>query len=248
MRLVSIALFALLVPTTAHAQNRGIFIDAGALAGIRFTPTTDGDPVIFATGGSPTYQWNDINGDRLWQPGEEVAPRLPSTMLDQGSTDRFAPGGSAAIGVRVSPAISLRIEGMFQADYVTDVEPSNPMATEVRHTAEISDFAVAAGWHHGSRRATIAYVGGVVFRRQRNETILTSRYGARIGTTGLTFGLLGTPYVQQLSATSYTTGVTAGIDVSVRMTRHLSAVPQLRMVAFNQDWQIRPILAIRWHQ
>jgi hypothetical protein len=251
MKLITVTLFALLLPTIVEAQNRGIFIDGGAFAGVRFTPTAEGDPTLFTLSGSITYEWNDINGDRRWQPGEEGA-LLPSSRLAQTSQTRVAPGVAAAIGVFLSSSASLRFETAFQGEHVATTESSGVLsAFDSRQATAVTDFTVAAGWHHGrSGRFSVGYLGGVVFRRQTAETSLRSLSSFRntISPTGSTFTTLpfNDSFEQDFESTSFTTGVMAGLDVAVNVSEHFAIVPQLRMVAFNQDWNVRPVVAVRW--
>ena len=254
MKLVSAALFAVLLPTLAAAQNSGVFIEGGALVGVRFTPTADGDPTLFSLSGDLTYEWNDLNGDRRWQPGEEGA-LLPSSLLRQTSRGRVAPGGTATVGVFLSPSISLRLEGSFQGEYVTTLESTSGgflTSTDARQAASVTDITIAAGWHQGeARRLTIAYLGGVVFRRQHDETELATTYRTRstISPSGgsLTFFPSSDTFEQTFESTSYRTGVMAGVDVAIKVSNHFAIVPEVRMVAFDQDWNIRPVVAMRWH-
>lgn len=76
MKLLGIAFFALAVPAIAAAQNSGIFIQAGPLLDIRATSSTS---IAQIPNDRNTYAWNDINGDRRWQPGEESV--IPSDGL-----------------------------------------------------------------------------------------------------------------------------------------------------------------------
>ena len=201
--------------------------------------------------GSLVYEWNDINGDRRWQPGEEGA-LLPSGRLVQTSRDRVAPGGSAAIGVHLSPSASIRFETAFQGAHVATTTSSQPLSSfEARQATSVTDFAIAAGWHQGqSRRVSVTYLGGFVFRRQTAETALVTSYSVRntIGPTSLSFSTFpfGDAFEQTFESTSFTTGVMAGLDVALNISPQVALVPQVRMVAFNQDWNLRPVVAIRW--
>jgi hypothetical protein len=49
---VCAALFVALVPSITAAQGRGIFVDAGPMIGIRFTPSAEGDPTLFSLNGT----------------------------------------------------------------------------------------------------------------------------------------------------------------------------------------------------
>lgn len=252
IKTTSLVLLALLLPALATAQDHGIFVDGAGLFGVRITPSAEGDPTLFTGLGSATYEWNDANGDRRWQPGEEGL-LLQSGLLRQTSAGRVQPGASAAIGTFVLPAISVRLEAARQADAVTTIESNSTLqSVEGQQSSASTDFTVAAAFHQKeSRRATVAYLAGIVFRRERLETVLTTGYSLRNTVSNGGFGFTSLPFSdsfeQKFTSTSYTTGVMVGIDVALRMTSHFAVVPQVRMVVFNQDWNLRPILAVRWH-
>jgi hypothetical protein len=154
------------------------------------------------------------------------------------------------IGVFVSHAASIRFETSFQGSYETVIESSDPLygKADGSQTASRTDFAVEAAWHQGgARRTTIAYLGGVAFRRERSETTLRQQ---AVLAPQLTLGSNTIPfpgaYQQLFTATSYTTGMTMGIDVTVGVARHVSIVPQVRMLLFDQDWSLRPGITLRW--
>lgn len=256
MKLVSVPLlFLLALPSTAAAQNHGIFVDGGALFGVRFTPSAEGDPTLFTLGGSLTYEWNDINGDRRWQPGEEGA-LLPSSQLEQRSKSRVAVGGVAAIGAFISDSVSVRFETAFIGDYKTTVSSNSQSFLESidgTATTSFTDFTIAAAWHQSSRRLAISYLGGVVFRREESETSLITTYRTRstispVGGSLVPIGIADAAFEQTFTSTAYRTGIATGVDVAVNFSRHLAIVPQLRMVAFDQDWSLRPVVALRWRQ
>jgi hypothetical protein len=260
MRLVIVALFTVLLPATATAQNRGIFVQAGPLADFLFSASTDYrtdvDPL---SSRSSTYSWIDLNGDHRWQPGEEgplvsssLSIGLPSALS---SKSLVAPGASAALGVFITPSISLRVEGSYQGEHGTETGPGDPsqlIRIEDRQSVSTTDVFVAAGWHQGeSRRTTITYLGGMVFRRQRDEAILRYRIADGvlppvIGLGGAVAGSLGLPD-ESLSTTSYGAGIMAGLDVAINFSKHLAMVPQIRMVAANHTLSVRPAIAMRWH-
>ena len=117
MRLLCAVMLAVLLPSMAAAQNSGIYIQAGPLLDIRLTSSSDSFPVdarsVIET--STTFTWNDLNGDRIWQPGEEGVPVFGGlqSLESRRSQERFAPGVSVALGVFVAPSVSLRLEGSF---------------------------------------------------------------------------------------------------------------------------------------
>jgi hypothetical protein len=245
MKLVHSALFVLLLPTIAAAQNSGVYIQAGPLADILFNASAEGLPVDTGplSSSSSTYTWNDLGGI--------VSFGFPSVDV-RTSRSRVAPGASAAVGVFITPSVSLRLEGSFQGEQVTTSETSNLLfSTMDRQATAISDIVVAAGWHQGgARRTTITYLGGMVFRRQREEASFSYRYLPRILPTTIgPPGNLSLPpfsFEDEFGATTYSAGIMAGVDVTISFSRHLAVVPQLRMVAANHAWNVRPGVALQW--
>jgi len=249
MRLLCAALLAVLLPSTAAAQNSGIYIQAGPLLDSLFTSGTDGISLSGVIGSNVSYVWNDLNGDRIWQPGEEgpaVPPRLTTIETRTLSQARFAPGASVAVGVFVTPSVSLRLEGSFQGEHVTSTD-SSPLTllapTEIRRAAATTDLFVSAGWHQGgSRRVTIAYLAGMVFRRQQEDTTLLYR-SLFVRPTQAPFPL---EFEETFGSTTYSAGVMAGLDVAWNLSQHFAIVPQVRLVAANHAWSVRPGVALRW--
>jgi hypothetical protein len=118
-----------------------------------------------------------------------------------------------------------------------------------------TDIFVAAGWHQGgARRTTITYLGGMVFRRQREDATL--RYILAAPTLPPTIGpppVFGRPVLgpitlfdEEFGSTSYGAGVMAGVDVAINLSTHFAVVPQVRMVAANHALSVRPGVAMRW--
>jgi hypothetical protein len=109
---------------------------------------------------------------------------------------------------------------------------------------------VAAGWHQGeSRRASITYIAGMVFRRQRNETRLEYTYSPRVvPPVSSQPPIPGGPlqFDDEFSATSYSAGVMAGVDVAINLSAQFAVVPQLRMVAAGNALSLRPAVVMRW--
>ena len=88
----------------------------------------------------------------------------------------------------------------------------------------------------------------MVFRRQRDESTLTFNYASLIPT------IIGRPtppaipqtFEASFGSTMYSTGVMAGLDVAFNLSQHVALVPQIRMVAANHEWGVRPAVAARW--
>lgn len=249
MKLLCAALLAVLLPSIAAAQNSGIYIQAGPLLDSLFTSGADGIQVDGVFGSSATYVWNDLNGDRIWQPGEEgpaIPSRLTSLETRTLSKSRFAPGASVAVGVFVTPSLSLRLEGSFQGEHVTttDTSPLTLSApTETRRAAATTDLFVSAGWHQGgSRRVTIVYLAGMVFRRQHEDTTLIYRSVF----TRPPQPPVPMEFEETFGSTTYSAGVVAGLDVAWNLSQHFAIVPQVRMVAASHAWSVRPAVVMRW--
>jgi hypothetical protein len=232
------ATVAVLLSSDASAQSGGIFIQGGPLLDSLTTSSVDSVSTRVVSGSGVTYRWNDLNGDRRWQPGEEeeLIPNL-TTVETRTQSPRFAPGASASIGVFVTPSISLRVEGSFQGERVTTTE-STPLTLFTpagsRRSVTTADIFVAAGWHQGeSRKVALTYLAGMVFRRQREETTLTPATLRQADE--VSFG-----------STLYDAGIMAGVDVTFQLSSRTAIVPQLRLVTANNDLSIRPAVAMRW--
>ena len=246
MKVVSIAAFAILLPAMAAAQNSGIYIQAGPLADVLFTGSVDGIPVTpAATFSSPSFVWDDSLSSSL-------SIGFPS--LNTRSQSRVAPGASAAVGVFITPSASLRLEGSFQGERVTTTEIGTPVLSVAnRQATTISDISIAAGWHQGgARRTTITYLAGMVFRRQHETASFMSTYSPRILPAPVgqpVFGptaMIPIAFNEEFGATSYSAGIMAGLDITVKFSARLAVVPQLRMIAANSAWSLRPGIAVQW--
>jgi hypothetical protein len=246
MKVVSIAVFAVLLPAFATAQNSGIYVQAGPLADIVFTGSADGFPVTpTATSSSSFFVWDD-----------SVSSSLPIGLpsVNQRSQSRVAPGASAAVGVFITPSASLRLEGSFQGERVSTIETGTPvLSIASRQATAVHDILIAAGWHQGgARRTTITYLAGMVFRRDREEASFTYTYSPRILPLPVGQPIFVPPTMGPISvndefaATTYSAGIMAGVDVTFSFSEHLAVVPQLRMVAANHALSVRPGISLQW--
>ena len=228
----------LFAPALAGAQNSGIFIQAGPVLDVRQESTSDFVPSI------ATLSFGPVAGD-LMMP-------VPSDEQTRTTRERFAPGGSLAVGVFLSPSVSLRVETSFHGKHVSSDETSSTIAgirTFTQYTNSTTDIAIAAGWHQGSGRTTVTYLGGVVFSRERQETFASATFPSLvIRNVGgrLTQILESETHDETFNTTSYNTGVVAGLDVTVDVSSHFAIVPQLRMVGVSHAWSIRPAVVVRW--
>ncbi|HEX6162439.1 MAG TPA: hypothetical protein VFZ31_03670, partial [Vicinamibacterales bacterium] len=114
-----------------------------------------------------------------------------------------------------------------------------------------TDIFVAAGWHQGgTRRTTINYLAGMVFRRHREEFTFGYQFSPRALPPQIGLGqIIPAPgsFEDGFDATSYSAGMMAGVDVAIRLSEHLAVVPQVRLVAANRSLSARPGVALRWH-
>ena len=119
------AVFAVMWAATAAAQGRGVFIQAGPLLDGLTSPhpgrvTTE---LLTSAAGSVTYRWNDPNGDRRWQPGEEDAVAgITYSETRTSAQPRLAPGALIGIGAFLTPPVSVRIDGALQRARATNSE------------------------------------------------------------------------------------------------------------------------------
>jgi len=239
MRLLSIAALAVFFPSAAAAQNSGIFVQAGPLLDVRFdssyavggaTASLVGIGVIGGVGGGP-----------------------PADEQTRTTRERFGPGGSAAIGAFVSPAVSLRVETSFHARHTRTSETSSASertSSRSEDTTGVTDISIAAAWHKDlGRRTSISYIGGIVFRRQKLEGLSRFTYqdiGLVVRDGRLVQALVDQTNEETYESTYYDRGVLAGIDITVNLTEQFALVPQVRLVAATGSWNLRPAVSLRW--
>ena len=241
MRLVPLLFLAILLPTAAAAQNSGIFIQAGPLLDVLQESTFDGSPTLTAS-----LSFGPIGAGLVGGP--------PSDEQTRSTRERVAPGGAFALGVFVTPSVSLRVETSFHGQHVSSDETSSASeGTSVlqRRLSSATDFSVAAGWHQGTGRTTISYLAGIVFRREKDESF------ARFTYPSVVVRSVGGRFVQVVetettegsyNATVYDRGVMAGIDVTVNLSDHFAIVPQVRLVGASYSWNVRPGIMMRWRR
>ena len=245
MKLVSIVLFAVFVPAVAAAQNRGIYIQAGPVADILFSPSVDDFPV----GGGPRLT---ASPSQPGGPSSTAWLSIGFPSFDRvTSRSRVSPGAAAALGVFITPSVSLRVEGSHQGEHtITNTSEVAPVLSIVdRQSVSATDLFVAAGWHQGeSRRASITYLAGMVFRRQHDEASVEYNFSPRMlpPTIGQPSFPSGFPSNAEFGATTYHAGIMAGVDVAITFSTHFALVPQLRMVAAANALSVRPAVSVRW--
>ena len=158
------------------------------------------------------------------------------------------PGASVAVGVFITPSVSIRTEGSFQTDDVSN-DSLGMFGLASLESMSITDVIVAAGWHQGgTRRTTITYLAGMVFRRQHEDMSLTYSFPGLsrvLDPRLLPPGSMQTTDIE-FGSTLYSAGVAAGVDVGFNLSEHFAIVPQFRLVAANHDLSLRPAVAMRW--
>jgi len=169
------------------------------------------------------------------------------------STDlsRTSVGGSISAGTFLTPHVTLRIEGALpNRSSLTYSPPGSPLAsilppptTSIRQEFSGWNIAVLAGYQTSRRdRVQLGYVGGLAFSRQRLETTSTS------SSPGFPPILLPSTTIQTTTSIGYSRGAVVGLDADVSITSHVSVVPQIRAVAFENGINVRPGVAVRWSQ
>jgi len=237
MRLLSAALFFLLLPAIAAAQGSGVFIQGGPLVNFAATPDF----------GRPSGQIRPVG---ITSAGLSLS--VGDEVIDESKT-RVSAGAALAIGVFVTPSVSLRVEGSFQGAQATDtLATSAQLGTrEASHaTTKNTDVVIADAWHQrSSRKVSVNYLAGMVFRRQTSGSSYRSSYPA------LSTSIVNGRVQQRIetvtdesdySYAAYAAGIMAGIDVVWRLTDSLALVPQFRMVTATSELALRPAITLRW--
>lgn len=243
MRRVLVGLLAAMWPAAAVAQN-GIYIQAGPAVDVRFLPSTA--RVTDADDQSDTYSWLDLNNDRRWQPGEELA--LPRSEAPK----RYAPGFSIAVGSFISPRVSFRLDAARHQAYVTTTEvgrAGGPIYVHGRQTTTSTDATVVAGWHKPiGRKIAVTYLGGVVFRRQDHErsVAISGPSLTVIQQAQLTSVLRTTGVLPEYDYATFSTGIVGGLEAEIGLTKRIALVPHIRLISAENAWNVQPGIAVRW--
>lgn len=232
------------VPTATAAQTR-VFIETGPLFDVRATSHVDGAPLTnLSEQGFRVFSAQNTFGSTGAVISPDIAPDGEKVTSSKG---RFGPGASVAVGAFLSSAVSVQVEGHFRSDQVITIESVDRQGVfraETRQTTSISDVVLAVGWHQGqSRRASVSYLGGMILRRTREDFATNENYT-------LTSLLPPSPRTltreESYGSTLFSAGIMAGIDVAVKLSPHLAIVPQVRLLAANNEWNLRPAVAVRW--
>lgn len=236
MKLLSALLLTISLPTLAAAQSSGVFIQAGPLVNFAATPDFGGP-----FGASIAL----ISGGLVLNPDDEVVEESESGVTA---------GAALAVGVFVTPSVSLRVEASIQGGHSRDSVTTSAAAQtrdESHQTTKNTDVIVAAAWHHGaSRTVSVNYLAGMVFRRFAAETLDRSSYPA-LSTSVVNGRLVQSVTIEtdefDSTFTGYGAGIMAGIDVVWRLSDSLALVPQFRMVTATSELALRPAITLRWN-
>lgn len=241
MKLMSVALSLLLLPSLAAAQGSGVFIEAGPLLNIasatEFTTSYPGVSMSVPITGGITF-----------------AGIVPGDLRSESSSDRMSAGGTLSLGVFVAPSVSLRVEGSFQGAFRRDERVSSALSRTLntsQNTTHSTDITVAAALHQGAHRTVgINYLAGMVFRRYHTDESYFSSY-EQASTSVVNGRLVQTSETMvdeyTVSATGYGAGIMAGLDVPWRISHTVAIVPQFRMVIALGELAIRPAITLRWN-
>lgn len=214
-------------PSPATAQG---YVGASVLSDVvRASGSEGNDANTSALGGALRVgatlgeSWGvDLEFARAAETSWEQDSRIYSNALAERITGSFiGPDGLGSIRVINDQRDAL---GIYPASSETTVQRSTLTAMLWKRQA-IGD------------RFSLVYLGGVAFRRTRNEfaytvpifiasTIRQERYRDE--------------FVQ------FGTGVSIGLDAPVTMTEHLRLVPGIRMLAGDAEWQLRPSVGLVW--
>lgn len=184
--------------------------------------------------------------------------RAPTSDVQNGPADDTsgtAPGGALALGVYLTPRISVRAEWSlsdtlsldrnspvypFLADgLIGRARPPTGLVVPQQTTEERdvkAGFALL-GYHLGSGRARLELLGGIGLVNDRVTTITEVRLPVFAGVPG---------YRSEYSTSAHHAVAVVGADASVALTTHAALVPQVRVYAVNGALQVRPGLGLRW--
>lgn len=187
----------------------------------------------------------------------EQAPGTKATGLfdtmDDGGT---VAGGGLAVGVHLSPRLSLRLEAQASGELRTDgafpgilastpvFEGVIPIQVEQTMTSSRTATPVFAllGYHWPGRRLSAQVVGGLGLVRQSRTSSFTSRL---IG-MGIPVGIPVNPVRSEVTTTSYDAVAVVGADLAWALGARLSLVPQVRAYVLDSGLSLRPGLGVRW--
>ncbi len=184
--------------------------------------------------------------------------RAPTSEVQNGPDDDAsgtAPGGALALGVHVTPRLSVRAEWSLSDTLSLERNsPIYPYAVEElafralpptsllvpQTTTEERDvkagFALL-GYHLGAGRAQIELLAGLGVVNERVTTITEIQLPVFPGVPN---------YRNEYATSAHHAVAVVGADASVSLTTRAALVPQVRVYALNGALQVRPGLGLRW--
>jgi hypothetical protein len=174
-------------------------------------------------------------------------------------------GGSGALGVWLTPHVSVRLEVGWPAKLERTVDQLYPIPAYstiggislpygYRSSSQVWDqartFAPLIAWHTERRHGIqLGFIGGPAFvariQRVRAETIyplFTPEVLAATSALGLS---LIRPSTTDVKTTTYSVTAQAGLDADIAVGGRLSVVPQVRVIGLEDGLSIRPGVGVR---
>lgn len=171
-------------------------------------------------------------------------------------------GGSAAVGVWLTPTVSVRFEVALPAQLETSVEQGYPIpalseiglpypgygySSELRERTRT--FSPLLAWHtarwHGVQWGFLGGAAFVVRTQRMIDDTVYPLYLAPVPNIGRPAAITVPSQRGETAITTY--GVTAqvGLDADIAIGGRLSVVPQVRAVGFDGGVSIRPGVGVR---
>jgi hypothetical protein len=184
--------------------------------------------------------------------------RAPTSEVQNGPDDDAsgtAPGGALAVGVHLTPRLSVRAEWALSDTLSLERNsPIYPYAVEdlafralpptsllvPQTTTEERDvktgFALL-GYHLRAGRAQIELLAGLGLVNERVTTITQIQLPVFPGVPN---------YRSEYTTSAHHAVAVVGVDAAVSLTTRAALVPQVRVYALNGALQVRPGLGLRW--
>ena len=184
--------------------------------------------------------------------------RAPTTALQNGPDDDAsgtAPGGALALGVYLTPRLSVRAEWSLSDTLSLDRDSRiYPYAVEdlvfgglspvgllvpqgITEERDVKAGFALIGYHLGAGRVSIELLGGIGLVNEQVTTITEIQLPDFAGVPD---------FRSEYSTSAHHAVAVVGADASVSLASHAALVPQVRVYALNGALQVRPGLGLRW--
>jgi hypothetical protein len=150
----------------------------------------------------------------------------PSLDFDNTSTESTAPGVATEVGWLLNRRVALGAEiGLpFRREVTQTYSYFTPYISVSRYR-DLTLFAIARALLNQDGRVGVGLVGGGGSVQQSSlERVAEGHFGS------YTFG----PFGLERDVSRWTWGLTGGVDVSLQAARHVSIVPQFRVLAIDR--------------